>query len=228
VSDAVKDQVLALACIWAIYLAVRLIGEAVDILALPRLLASGSSPAATPAEAAPAKHPEAPRPWTPLPAVLWLAGEACVAAIVVGVAWWVVRVASPDLVPSVLSKGPADTRSVVVAAIVVWSLFVINVSVAMRLIDRLLPSESKKPSGGVDPERMGATIGVLERLLVVVLLPGGGATAVGFVVAAKTLARFKELNKKRFAERYLLGTMASVTVALLSSLAAQWFWASQI
>jgi hypothetical protein len=42
------------------------------------------------------------------------------------------------------------------------------------------------------------------------------------------LARFKELNKKRFAERYLLGTMASVTVALVSSLAAQWVWLHQL
>jgi hypothetical protein len=49
---------------------------------------------------------------------------------------------------------------------------------------------------------------------------------VGFVVAAKTLARFKELNKKRFAERYLLGTMTSVTVALTSALVAMWIWSS--
>jgi hypothetical protein len=47
-------------------------------------------------------------------------------------------------------------------------------------------------------------------------------------VAAKTLARFKELDKKRFAERYLLGTMASVIVAMLSSIAAQWLWTNQI
>jgi hypothetical protein len=69
---------------------------------------------------------------------------------------------------------------------------------------------------------------VLERGLVVALLPGGGPAAVGFVVAAKTLARFKELNKRRFAERYLLGTMASVTVALVSALVAGWIWSQPL
>ncbi len=239
-----KDPVLVLGWIWAVYLGVRLVGEALDILVLPKLLA-GRESSASAAAAHPAAHPTgaaAPAPaahssdrarsgkrrWSPLPAVLWLAGEACIAVVVVGVAWLYLRDATPNLVPSAIAANPADVRRAAVAVIIGWSLLVINVPVAMRLIGRLLPSESNKPSGGVDPERMGATIGVLERLLVVVLLPGGGATAVGFVVAAKTLARFKELNKKRFAERYLLGTMASVTVALVSSLAAQWAWLHQL
>jgi hypothetical protein len=239
----VKDPVLVLGWIWAAYLAVRIVGEIIDMLFLPRLQAglssAGTPPAAeashqagaataTAAAAQPAdKGRSRKRHWSPVPAILWLAGEAAVAAVVVGVAWFYLRDATPNLVPAGLAADPADVRRVAVAAIVGWSLLVINVPVAIRLIDRLLPPESKKSSRGVDPEQLGATIGVLERLLVVVLLPGGGATAVGFVVAAKTLARFKELNKKRFAERYLLGTMTSVTIALVSSLAAQWIWANQ-
>ena len=236
-----KDPVLVLGWIWAVYIGVRLAGEALDILLLPRLLAdrgsSVSTVAAHPADhetgAAPAAHAadrtrSGKRRWSPLPAILWLAGEACIAGVVVGVAWLYLRDATPNLVPAAIAANPADVRRVAVAVIIGWSLFAINVPVAMRLIGRLLPSDSKKPADGVDPERMGATIGVLERLLVVALLPGGGATAVGFVVAAKTLARFKELDKKRFAERYLLGTMASVTIALVSSLAAQWVWVHQL
>jgi hypothetical protein len=223
----VKDPVLVLGWIWAVYLAARIAGEIVDILVLPRLLAGATSSAGSASGAAPATHAAGKRHWSPLPAVLWLAGEAAIAVVVVGVAWFYAREATLNLVPAGLAADPADVRRVAVAAIVVWSLFVINVPVAMRLVGRLLPPESRKSSGGVDPDRMGATIGVLERLLVIVLLPGGGATAVGFVVAAKTLARFKELNKKRFAERYLLGTMASVTIALVSSLAAEWVWTHQ-
>ena len=240
-----KDPVLVLGWLWAAYLAIRVAGEIVDALVLPRLLA-GATPSGSAAATHPAPHPAgavtAPpaqphesdrvrperRHWSPLPAILWLAGEAAVGAVVVGVAWLYLRDATPNLVPAAIAANPVDVRRVAVAVIVGWSLFVINVPVAMRLIGRLLPAETKKSSGGVDPERMGATIGVLERLLVVALLPGGGATAVGFVVAAKTLARFKELDKKRFAERYLLGTMASVTIALVSSLAAQWVWIHQL
>ena len=234
-----NDPIIVLGWIWAIYLAGRRVGEAVDAVFLPRLLAADAKtePGAAAAAAAntdsagtaPGQRP-ASRAWTPIPAVTWLLGEACLAIVIVGVAWFYLRNVSIDLVPAGLSASPADIRRVAVAAILGWSLLVVNVPVAMRLVGRLLPEEpiSKKDSARVDPERMGATIGVLERLLIVALMPGGGSAAVGFVVAAKTLARFKELDKKRFAERYLLGTMASVIVAMLSSIAAQWLWTNQI
>ena len=233
-----NDPIIVLGWIWAIYLAGRLVGEAVDAVFLPRLLAADSTavPAADAAlpDASPAKatsrRRRASRAWSPIPAVRWLLGEACLAIVVVGVAWFYLRNVSIDLVPAGLSASPVDIRRVAVGAIIGWSLLVVNVPVAMRLVGRLLPEEptSRKQSGSVDPERMGATIGVLERLLIVALMPASGSAAVGFVVAAKTLARFKELDKKRFAERYLLGTMASVIVAMLSSIAAQWLWTNQI
>jgi hypothetical protein len=218
----VKDPVLVLFWLWAAYLAGRLAVEA----ALRFLRVRGAIPGRLSRAAAPPSHPH-PR-WTPLPAVLWLAGEAAAAAVVVGILWLVLRDVSLNLVPGAVAAAPSDVRRVALAAILGWSLLVINVPVAWRLIDRLLPADSKKVSGGVDPEEMGATIGVLERGLVVALLPGGGPAAVGFVVAAKTLARFKELNKRRFAERYLLGTMASVTVALVSALVAGWIWSQPL
>ena len=77
-------------------------------------------------------------------------------------------------------------------------------------------------SGGSLPlgasARVGATIGILERILVVVFVLTGSDVAIGFVVAAKTLARFKLLDDRAFAEYYLLGTLASVAVAILSAL----------
>jgi hypothetical protein len=70
------------------------------------------------------------------------------------------------------------------------------------------------------PARIGATIGVLERLLIVAFVLTGSTAAIGFVVAAKTLARFRQLDDRDFAEYYLLGTLASVAVALGSGLLA--------
>jgi hypothetical protein len=69
--------------------------------------------------------------------------------------------------------------------------------------------------------RVGSTIGVLERLLVCVFILTGSDVAVGFVVAAKTLARFKQLDDREFAEYYLLGTLASVAVAIVTALVAR-------
>ncbi|HEX2754098.1 MAG TPA: DUF3307 domain-containing protein, partial [Candidatus Limnocylindrales bacterium] len=56
--------------------------------------------------------------------------------------------------------------------------------------------------------RVGSTIGILERILIVVFVLTGTDVAIGFVVAAKTLARFKLLDDRDFAEYYLLGTLA--------------------
>lgn len=75
------------------------------------------------------------------------------------------------------------------------------------------------PSGA--PARIGATIGALERLLIVVFILVGAEAAVGFVIAAKTIARFKQLDDRGFAEYYLLGTLASVSVAILSAIIAR-------
>ena len=77
-----------------------------------------------------------------------------------------------------------------------------------------------EPSGTPPPDRIGETIGVLERLLVVIFVLGGAGVAVGLVIAAKTIARFRQLDDRAFAEYYLLGTLASVTVAVVSALIA--------
>ena len=49
----------------------------------------------------------------------------------------------------------------------------------------------------------------------------GTDAAIGFVVAAKTLARFRQLDDREFAEYYLLGTLASVAVAIVTALAGR-------
>ena len=75
-------------------------------------------------------------------------------------------------------------------------------------------------AGPPSPARVGATIGIIERLLIVGLVMTGASAAVGFVVAAKTIARFRQLDDRHFAEYYLLGTLGSVAVALGSALVA--------
>jgi hypothetical protein len=86
------------------------------------------------------------------------------------------------------------------------------------------PASSVGPAltgpGVAPPARVGATIGILERLLIVTFVLTGSQAAIGFVVAAKTLARFRQLEDRSFAEYYLLGTLASVAVALGSGLVA--------
>jgi hypothetical protein len=84
------------------------------------------------------------------------------------------------------------------------------------------PRDADRASRRSEPPeaRVGEAIGVLERLLIVVLVMVGGVASVGLVIAAKTLARFKQLDDREFAEYYLLGTLASTSVAVISALIA--------
>ncbi len=49
----------------------------------------------------------------------------------------------------------------------------------------------------------------------------GQWAALAVVLAAKSIARFEELRDRPFAEYYLVGTLASLLVAVLTGLAVQ-------
>lgn len=67
----------------------------------------------------------------------------------------------------------------------------------------------------------GFIIGVLERICILTLAIFGQFTAISFVIAAKSLARIKLLEDKDFAEKYLIGTLISVIIALVCGIAVQ-------
>lgn len=65
-----------------------------------------------------------------------------------------------------------------------------------------------------DLVKSGYLIGVLERIIILTLGISGQLASIGFVFAAKSLARFNQLNDKKFAEKYLIGTLLSVAIVL--------------
>ncbi len=137
-------------------------------------------------------------------------------------AWWqdvVTRIAAqPD--------GQQVGRAVLVC-IVITALVIANVRAGSLFVSTLVRAPRPplitdvRASGGPSEASIGATIGIIERLLISALVLASGLLAIGLVVAAKTLARFKQLDDRDFAEYYLLGTLASVTFAVVTSLVAQ-------
>lgn len=63
--------------------------------------------------------------------------------------------------------------------------------------------------------KVGYYIGIMEREIILLLGIMGQFGAIGFVIAAKSLARFKQLEEKSFAERYLVGTLLSALIAIV-------------
>jgi len=60
----------------------------------------------------------------------------------------------------------------------------------------------------------GRVIGILERMLIYLFILTNQFTTIGFILAAKSFARFYELEQREFAEYVLIGTLLSALLAV--------------
>ncbi|MGL4819999.1 MAG: DUF3307 domain-containing protein [Bacilli bacterium] len=72
----------------------------------------------------------------------------------------------------------------------------------------------------------GKYIGYIERLLILIFVFQGQYGAIGFIIAAKSLARFKQMDDRGWAEYFLLGTLTSIFISIsIGILMKQLFYA---
>jgi len=67
---------------------------------------------------------------------------------------------------------------------------------------------------GEEGVKRGEYIGIAERSISALLTLAGAYAAIGLVLTAKSIARFKELRNRNFAEYYLVGTLSSIAWAI--------------
>lgn len=96
------------------------------------------------------------------------------------------------------------------------------VSIFIELFLKRLPppstsNTSNSSQSALNPAHTGRIIGILERWLIAFLLLLKVYEGIGFVLAAKTLTRFNNLDDQDFAEYYLIGTMLSTFLCFLLS-----------
>jgi len=135
------------------------------------------------------------------------------------VLWWVLPAVGAAAEPWWASS----TRGLapyVAAALVVGGL-VFNGKGGTAIVRALLDRFASLGTAGEDADladrlAMGRMVGVLERALLYALVLLGHWGALGLVMAAKSVARYPEMNKPHFADYYLVGTLASLVVALAS------------
>lgn len=87
----------------------------------------------------------------------------------------------------------------------------INLNKYRSLIDRNFVILNKKT--GID--NGGFTIGILERMFIILVISFREPLMVGFVLTAKSIARFKKLDDESFAEYFLIGTFISFIMAII-------------
>jgi hypothetical protein len=83
---------------------------------------------------------------------------------------------------------------------------------------RLELTGTGEAAGASSLSSRGRTIGILERMLLLTLVLVDQWGAMGLILAAKSIARFKDLDRREFSEYYLIGTLASVGFAMASGL----------
>lgn len=62
----------------------------------------------------------------------------------------------------------------------------------------------------------GFIIGILERTFILVIMILNQPSIIGFVLAVKSVARFKKLEDENFAEYFIIGTFISFIIAIIS------------
>lgn len=97
-------------------------------------------------------------------------------------------------------------------------------SVLIKKIFQIVCKEEKLESvanekSALDNFSHGSLIGMLERVITAILLLCDQFGAIGLVLTAKSIARFKKMEEdKEFAEKYLIGTLLSLTITLVITL----------
>lgn len=92
-------------------------------------------------------------------------------------------------------------------------------SIAIAKVLQFLRNPGTEQSAGTSIAHSGKWIGIFERLIVAALSLLNQYSAIAFIFTAKSIARFKQLESdKDFAEVYLLGSLASVFLAMATAI----------
>jgi hypothetical protein len=90
-------------------------------------------------------------------------------------------------------------------------------------LNAVIPDKNKK-----NKHDISAWIGILERILILIFILAGQFTAIGFLIAAKSIFRFNDTREDGNikAEYFLLGTLVSFTLAIIVGLVINWLLSS--
>lgn len=86
-----------------------------------------------------------------------------------------------------------------------------------QLIIKFKPAKKQRQEHSADNFiKAGEFIGALERIIILLFLSVNQYTTIGFVLTAKSIARYNKIStSKKFAEYYLLGTLLSALFAIV-------------
>ena len=133
---------------------------------------------------------------------------------VVAAGCWIARVGLGRVLLNFLRvvRAPSDR---VLLAMVVYVAVIFGGGYLIRFLTRPLLRHLHVSESPLQLSNAGMYIGWLERFLVMTALFLRSPATAGLIVAAKSIARYPEFKKEQFAEYFLIGTLLSISGAIL-------------
>lgn len=155
-----------------------------------------------------------PAPAVDRSAAIFLAGQAFYLACL----WAAMRLMEPYANPAPWFLGCIGDKNGLALALRLILAALICGRPAALLIRLVVDGLPKGEEGGQGNAGVGRLIGILERELIVALVFLQQYGAIGLVLTAKSIARYKQLEVQSFSEKYLVGTLSSVLLSLAVSI----------
>jgi hypothetical protein len=112
-----------------------------------------------------------------------------------------------------------DVEAVLILGIIYLIAYLIVIFGGAYFVGFFLTPYRKSQSEGLPGA--GKRIGMIERVIIFTLALLGEFGTISFVFVAKSMARFEQLKERPFAEYYLLGTLLSISFAILLAILVQ-------
>jgi hypothetical protein len=145
-------------------------------------------------------------------------GDQLLHFLTVVLAAWLLTPAVPFSELSNLLQQSRVLPNKVLAVPVIYVGVVFGGGYLIRFLVRSLATGVKSHSHERTSEQLqnaGLYIGWLERFLVITALLLQSPATVGLILTAKSIARYPEFKSERFAEYFLIGTLLSISIALV-------------
>jgi Protein of unknown function (DUF3307) len=140
--------------------------------------------------------------------------DQCLHLIVILVCWYFIFLNADDIISAWELINTKNT-------IVIITAYVFVTFPAGILIGQLTKKWREQISDAPALGNAGKWIGIIERIVIITLVFNHQYEAIGLLIAAKSLLRFSETNRPEIKTEYLLiGTLISITIAILTGLIA--------
>jgi Protein of unknown function (DUF3307) len=129
-------------------------------------------------------------------------------------AWWIVRAPPAHEMARVLGilRRP-DNKILLLMVIYVAVIF--GAGYLIRFLTKPLMRDLKLNESHAQLGNAGMFIGWLERFLILSALFEHSPATAGLILAAKSIARYPEFKREQFAEYFLIGTLLSISAAII-------------